>query len=63
MGRFQWSVRSVSSQSASEFASRLETTLNGLEEEGFNVEDLLDRAGGLIVVGKKPRGLRSGVRA
>jgi hypothetical protein len=59
MTHYNWSVRAVDGAPVGEFAAALEKTLNDLEADEFEVDDVLDAPGGrelgVVVVGKKPR--------
>lgn len=59
MNHYQWSVRAVDAAPAGEFASGLQETLNALEAEEYEIDDIMDAPGGreigVVVIAKKPR--------
>lgn len=59
MNHYQWSIRAVDGALAKQFAENLEKTLNQLEAEEFEIDDIMDAPGGrqvgVVVIGKKPR--------
>jgi hypothetical protein len=60
MGSFHWRAVPVESTSdVKKFAADLETALNQLEEEKFEVQEVikpaLRRETGLVILGRKPR--------
>jgi hypothetical protein len=66
MNKYEWTVQPVrgdvgARDTLAGFAQELEKTLNAVEEGGFEVDDIMDsprgRAEGVVIIGKKPRGL------
>lgn len=59
MSHYHWSVRAVPPLPVESFATALEHVLNALEDDEYEVDDILDAPGGhaagVVVVGKKPR--------
>lgn len=59
MGHFQWSTRAVDAAPVGEFATALAETLNALEHEEYEIDDIMDAPGGrehgVVVIAKKPR--------
>ena len=58
MNHYSWSVRAVDGAPVAEFAVALEKTLNELEANEYEVDQVMDAPGGrelgVVVVGKKP---------
>ena len=59
MNHFQWSTRAVDAAPVGDFAAALQETLNELEREEFEIDDIMDAPGGrehgVVVIAKKPR--------
>lgn len=57
---YTWAAKGVQGDDPNQFAARLEQTLNKLEDEDFEIYDVMDaptapRGRGVVVIGKKPR--------
>lgn len=59
---YSWAAKGVSSEDTNTFAARLEQTLNTLEENDFEIYDVMDAPAtthnrGIVVIGRKPKRL------
>lgn len=57
---YTWAAKGVQGDDPGQFAARLEQTLNKLEDDDFEIYDVMDaptapRGRGVVVIGKKPR--------
>lgn len=56
---YMWAAKGVRSEDVDGFAARLEETLNKLEDQDYEIYDVMDapnaKSPGLVVIGRKPR--------
>lgn len=59
MAHYQWSTRAVGGGPTDQFAAKLTEALNELEQEGYEVDNVMDapqgRRFGVVVIGKRPQ--------
>jgi hypothetical protein len=55
MQKYEWRVRAVDAQKDLEsFAANLETNLNSLEKDGFEVQKMEIKDKGILLTGRRP---------
>ena len=54
MAKYEWRVRAVEEKDLASFASTLESSLNEMEKEGFEVQKLEIRGMGVLLSGRRP---------
>lgn len=66
MAHYEWKTLSVKASGLQDFTTKLGEALNTLEQEGFEIDEIMDPPGGrqtgVVVVGRKPKLYTPGAR-